>query len=214
VRVPGYLVLTAKVSKLRVCTNGPLDHMLVVAVISLILLSGDMARSAVMKNPQGDPSLQHIQSTPSDNTTPTFTAAQCHGIADLSTTSRPVFTQRDNGEWECSYMIEYKETGHTPSLFLQIRGTESGIWSNFRLKLNFGSLLSRQVLGARAANLVYLLVGTNTPVKDLDAVLASGRDLEMSFDGVTLKYKQERLDTNRFNLFGSRTPVVERKLPE
>ncbi|UHS63249.1 hypothetical protein HRR99_16745 [Agrobacterium vaccinii] len=173
-----------------------------------------MAQGAAMDHAQADAILQHVQSTPSASTTPAFTAAQCHGIADLSTKSRPVFTQRDNGEWECSYMIEYKETGHTPSLFLQIRGTESGIWSNFRLKLNFGSLLSRQVLGARAANLVYLLVGTNTPVKDLDAVLASGRDLEMSFDGVTLKYKQERLDTNRFNLFGSRTPVVERKLPE
>lgn len=188
--------------------------MLVVAVISLFLLGGDAARTAAMGDPHADAMVHNIQSAPSIGMAPTFTAAQCQSIADLSATSRPVFIQKNNGEWECSYLIDYAETGHTPSLFLQIRGMEPGIWSNFRLKLNFGSLLSRQVLGARAANLVYLLVGPNIPIKDLDAVLASGRELEMSFDSVTLKYKQERVDTNRFNLFGSHKPTVERKLPQ
>ncbi|NTJ43927.1 hypothetical protein G6L28_15100 [Agrobacterium larrymoorei] len=132
-----------------------------------------------------------------------FDATRCRAIADLSSKSLPSFSSKDNGEWECTYLLEYPETGHAPSLFIQIRGFEPGQWKNFRLKLNFGSLLSRQVLGKRAANLVYMLVGEQTPIRQMDATLAEGREFELSFEGITLRYKRELFDTSRFNLFGT-----------
>lgn len=137
---------------------------------------------------------------------PVFDAAHCRAIADLSAKNPPSFTAKENGEWECTYLLEYPETGHTPSLFIQVRGVEPGKWTSFRLKLNFGSLLSRQVLGMRAANLVYTLTGEQTPIRQLDAVLAEGREFELSFDTINLRYRQERMDTARFNLFGANTP--------
>lgn len=135
-----------------------------------------------------------------------FDAARCRGIAELTTQTPPMFIQKENGEWECSYMLEYPETGHSPSVFVQIRGIEPGVWSSFRLKLNVGSLLSRQVLGNRAANLVYELIGDQMPMRELGAVLAAGQEFELSFDGVKLTYRQERFDKMRYNLSGTNAP--------
>jgi hypothetical protein len=135
--------------------------------------------------------------------TPGFDEMKCRRIADLSSPSRPVFIQKPDGEWECSYQLEYSETGHTPSVFLQIRGFEPGVWSSFRLKLNFGSLLSRQVLGDRAASLVYALIGDQTPMRELSVTLGAGREFEASFESITLRYRQERFDATRYNLSGT-----------
>jgi hypothetical protein len=134
---------------------------------------------------------------------PRFDATRCRGIADLSNTSRPVFIEKSDGQWECSYLLEYHETTHNPSVFIQIRGIQAGIWSSFRVKLNFGSLLSRQVLGARAAALIYALIGDKTPARDLATSLAAGRDFEISFDSIVLKYKRERFDDARYNFTGT-----------
>ncbi|WP_320201890.1 DUF6030 family protein [Agrobacterium sp. rho-13.3] len=133
---------------------------------------------------------------------PSFNRQRCRGIADLSLASRPVFTERENGGWECVYVLEYSETGHSPSVFVQIRGLKAGTWSSFRLKLNFGSILSRQVLSARAAALVHALIGNREPIKGLAAELAEGHDFDRSFNRITLKYRQERLDNSRYNLTG------------
>ncbi len=186
--------------------------MLISSIFSLFLvgISAQPGMSADIRRVAAAADYIQIQAGPEPS--PHFGASQCRSIADLSASSRPVFNTAENGEWECSYQLEYSETGHTPSLFIQIRGIEPGVWSSFRIKLNFGSLLSRQVLGARAANLVNLLVGTNNPLGNLEAVLATGRELEITFDDVTLKYQQERLDPNRFNLFGSKK--LSRQKPE
>ncbi|MGV1871971.1 MULTISPECIES: DUF6030 family protein [Agrobacterium] len=178
--------------------------MLIPLIISLYLVSGSAQPGTADNKTRHPARVEHVQWKVPPRNSPSFAESQCRSIADLSVSSRPVFTVTENGEWECTYLIEYSETGHKPSLFIQIRGLDPGIWSSFRLKLNFGSPLSRQVLGAQAADLVYLLIGTNTPVRDLDAMLAAGRELEMTFDDVTLKYRQERTDSNRFNLFGSK----------
>lgn len=188
--------------------------MLVVPIFSLLFLGGYPVQPTATSAVGPDALVHNIQFASSASAPQTFNASKCQSLADLSGISRPVFTQRENGEWECSYLMEYKETGHSPSLFLLIRGMEPNVWSNFRIKLNFGSLLSRQVLGARASNVIFRLVGTNTPLKDLGPMMASGRELEMSFDGIILKYQQERTDPNRYNFFGSLKPAVQKKLPE
>jgi hypothetical protein len=131
-----------------------------------------------------------------------FTAARCRGIADISSKVRPLFQVKENGEWECTYLLEYPETGHSPSLFIQVRGVHPEQWSSFRLKLNFGSLLSRQVLGGRAAAIVYTLIGDQSPLRELDVTLALGREFDLSFSGITLRYKQEAFDASRYNLYG------------
>jgi hypothetical protein len=178
--------------------------MLISSIFSLFLVgvSAQPGMDAALRRAAAAADYIQVQAAPSP--TSHFGASQCRSIADLSASNKPVFITTENGEWECTYQLEYSETGHTPSLFIQIRGIEPGVWSSFRIKLNFGSLLSRQVLGARAANLVNLLVGTNNPLGNLEGVLATGRELEITFDDVTLKYQQERLDPNRFNLFGSK----------
>lgn len=145
--------------------------------------------------------------TPAAPVTPGFDETKCRRIADLSSPSRPVFTEKPDGEWECSYQLEYSETGHKPSVFLQIRGFEPGAWSSFRVKLNFGSLLSRQVLGDRAANLTYALIGDETPMRELAVTLGAGREFEASFGGITLRYRKERFNESRFNLSGARVPT-------
>ncbi|QCI99378.1 DUF6030 family protein [Agrobacterium larrymoorei] len=145
---------------------------------------------------------------------PKFDAARCRGIADLSSKAQPMFQQKENGEWECSYLLDYTETGHTPSVFIQIRGVEPGRWSSFRLKLNFGSILSRQALGGRAASIVYTLIGDQTPLRELGVTLAGGRDFELLFNGMSLKYKQERFDKTRFNLSGTNAPNPNKETTE
>ena len=144
---------------------------------------------------------------PAAPVTPGFDETKCRRIADLSSPSRPVFTEKPDGEWECSYQLEYSETGHKPSVFLQIRGFEPGAWSSFRVKLNFGSLLSRQVLGDRAASLTYALIGDETPMRELAVTLGAGREFEASFGGITLRYRKERFNESRFNLSGARVPT-------
>ncbi|MDQ1184611.1 DUF6030 family protein [Agrobacterium larrymoorei] len=131
-----------------------------------------------------------------------FNAARCRGIADISSKTQPLFQLKENGEWECTYLVEYHETGHSPSLFIQVRGSDTNRWNSFRLKLNFGSLLSRQVLGGRAAAIVYTLIGDQSPLRELDMTLALGREFELSFSGITLRYKQEAFDASRYNLSG------------
>lgn len=179
--------------------------MLLASIISLSLL-GVETRPATASDVLRPPNtiLHTVQWSPTVSTFFGFDEKRCLAIADLSATEKPAFIGQDTGEWQCTYVIDYAETGHKPSLFLQIRGVEPGVWSNFRIKLNFGSLLSRQVLAARATTIVSSLIGTNMPLKDLEVVLASGQDLEIAFGEATLKYKQERGDTNRYNLFGSR----------
>lgn len=192
----------------------PSNSMLTSYIFSLFLVGVVAQPGTNVDILRREAGVDYVQSQAAPSSTPNFAAFQCSSIADLSASSRPVFTKTDNGDWECSSMLEYSETGHTPSLFIQIRGIEPGVWSSFRVKLNFGSLLSRQVLGARAANLIHLLVGTNTPLRDLEGVLASGRELEITFDDVTLKYRQERLDPNRFNLFGSKKLSPQKSAPK
>ncbi len=184
--------------------------MLVAAILSLLLVGGD-AGLATTSGAQVTPAVQQAQQDTSTSPASSFNAPRCQGMADLSSPNRPVFIEKQNGEWECTYLLEYSETGHSPSVFIQIRGVAAGTWNSFRLKLNFGSLLSRQVLATRAASLVNSLFGTKTPLTDLDGMLASGREFELTFDGVTLKYRQERMDENRFNLFGSQNVVDARK---
>lgn len=179
--------------------------MLLASIISLSLLGVELqpaTASDISQSP--NTALHHVQWSPTVSTFFGFDEKRCLAIAELSAPEKPVFTAQDTGDWQCTYVIDYAETGHKPSLFLQIRGMEPGVWSNFRIKLNFGSVLSRQVLGARAANIVYSLLGTNMPLKELEVVLASGLDMEIAFGSVTLKYRQERGDTNRYNLFGTR----------
>ena len=155
------------------------------------------------------------RTTSAPGVVPSFDEMKCRRIADLSSPSRPVFIEKPDGEWECSYQLEYTETGHTPSVFLQIRGFEPGVWSSFRLKLNFGSILSRQVLGDRAASLVYALIGDQTPMRELSVTLGAGHEFEASFEGITLRYRQERFDTTRYNLSGTnRSGRSEPPLPK
>ncbi len=196
-----------------------MNTMLAAIVIPFILAGGgDVGRTAAVLPvlPQS-PSVQLVQLNAPREAVADFNALRCKGIGDLSSPNKPVFTEKGNGEWECTYLQEYPETGHTPSVFLQIRGVEAGVWSSFRLKLNFGSLLSRQVLGTRAANLVYTLIGNDTPMRELDVTLAAGREFEIAFGGITLKYLQERMDQTRFNVFGTqkgRVPDTAPPAPE
>lgn len=180
--------------------------MLLASIISLSLLGVALQLATASDASQSPNTTLHpAQWSPTVSTFFGFDEKRCLGIADLSSPEKPVFTTHDTGEWQCTYVIDYAETGHKPSLFLQIRGVEPGVWNNFRIKLNFGSVLSRQVLAARAANIVYSLLGTNMPLKDLEVVLASELDMEIAFGEATLKYRQERGDPNRYNLFGTRT---------
>ncbi|WP_243257877.1 DUF6030 family protein [Rhizobium skierniewicense] len=180
--------------------------MLLASIISLFVLSVETRPATVLHVSQSPKTQRHpVQGSPSVSTFFGFDEKRCLGIAELSSSEKPVFTAYDTGEWQCTYVIDYAETGHKPSLFLQIRGVEPGVWNNFRIKLNFGSVLSRQVLAARAANIVYSLFGTNMALKDLETVLASGLDMEIAFGEASLKYRQERGDPNRYNLFGTRT---------
>ncbi|MDQ1194385.1 DUF6030 family protein [Agrobacterium sp. SORGH_AS 787] len=169
--------------------------------ISVLLLS--LAGSGLGGTPN-DSDIAYRQvdfSTPS-NVRSSFTAARCRSIADISSKVQPLFQVKENGEWECTYLLEYPETGHSPSLFIQIRGVHPERWSSFRLKLNFGSLLSRQLLGGRAAAIVYTLIGDQSPLRELDVTLALGRQFDISFSGITLRYKQEAFDASRYNLSG------------
>ena len=172
-----------------------------ILLISLFLLIStctniDAATSTVA------PSYHQPEPPEQRNITSSFNATRCRGIADISSKSPPLFQVRENGEWECTYLLEYPETGHSPSLFIQIRGVHADRWSSFRLKLNFGSLLSRQVLGGRAAAIIYTLIGDQSPLRELDVTLALGREFDISFGGVSLRYKKEAFDTSRYNLFG------------
>lgn len=129
---------------------------------------------------------------------PNFGADRCLGMANLSVAGRPAFRQHENG-WECTYLLEYRETGQQPSLFVQIRGAETGVWSSFRVKFKFGSHLSRQVLGGDAAKIVYLLTGNR--VSDLNELFAARQDFEMPLNDLMLKFVREAGEANSFNLF-------------
>ncbi len=51
----------------------------------------------------------------------------------------------------------------------------------FRLKLNFGSVLSRQELDVSGCQLVQAIVGERIHVKDLAAMLAAQKDFTIAF---------------------------------
>lgn len=140
----------------------------------------------------------------------TFDAARCRGLSDLSQKNPPTFMQSESGDWECNSLLEFPETGRTPSLFIQIRGNKDGGWTYFRLKLNFGSPLSRQILNERAISVVKILIGNETPIKDLAAKLAAGQEFESTLAGAKLRYKQEGMEKSRFNLFGTNSPGFSR----
>lgn len=76
-------------------------------------------------------------------------------------------------------------------------------WSSFRLKLNFGSVLSRQALASQAASLVRVIVGEQIHVKELAKLLAAQKDFAITLGRIELVYKRERLDETRFNLTGT-----------
>lgn len=135
-----------------------------------------------------------------------FDQKRCIGFADLELADRPVFTQEEGGEWECSYLLEYPETSHRPSIFVLVRGVQAETWSSFRLKLNFGSVLSRQALATEAAFLVRTIVGQHIHVKELATMLAAQKDFTITLGRIELAYKRERLDETRFNLTGTEAP--------
>ncbi|MCJ8521140.1 hypothetical protein ABID21_004220 [Pseudorhizobium tarimense] len=107
---------------------------------------------------------------------PDFDEADCRSLALLSQTSVPEFRSYVNGGWECSYLLEFPETGLSSSVFIQVRGDVYGAWSNFRIKLNFGSHLSRQNLASVTVGLVDRLAGLGVSNKDaLQQALARQR---------------------------------------
>ena len=177
--------------------------MLIVALLSLVgITMNDVQTVRVIDSPP----LQQIAAKEGRISIHNFDAVRCKAVADLSQKAPPTFTQMPSGDWECNSLLEFPETGRTPSLFIQIRGNKDGRWTYVRLKLNFGSPLSRQVLSERAVSVMHMLIGDRTSVKDLPAKLAAGQEFESTVAGAKVRYKQEGMDKSRFNLFGTNSP--------
>lgn len=184
--------------------------MLMISILSLALMPIDTA-SATLRI--ASPPLAQAASKGARLPAKAFDVARCLGMSDLSQKNRPVFQEGPNGEWECMSFLEFPETGHNPSIFIQIRGAKGESWSTFRLKLNFGSLLSSQSLSERAVDIIEALIGDRTPMEELRAKLAARQEFETSIAGVGLRYRQEGMDPTRFNLFGSNIPPLRGTLP-
>lgn len=185
--------------------------MLVVALLSFVGITVDDTRTARVMEPAP---LQQIVAKAGRIPVRNFDATRCKALADLSQKAAPTFTQMPNGDWECNSLLEFPETGRTPSLFIQIRGNKDGRWTYFRLKLNFGSPLSRQILSERALSVIHMLIGDRTPMKDLTAKLAAGQEFESALAGAKVRYKQEGMDKSRFNLFGTNSPGFSKGIAE
>lgn len=177
--------------------------MLIVAFLSFVALSMNDGQTAQVTDP-----ILPQQTAAKEGRLPVriFDAARCRGLSDLSQKSPPTFMRAESGDWECNSLLEFPETGRTPSLFIQIRGNKDGPWTYFRLKFNFGSPLSHQILGERATSVIKMLIGNETPTKDLAARLAAGQEFESTLAGAKLRYKQEGMEKSRFNLFGTNSP--------
>lgn len=137
-------------------------------------------------------------------TLPAFDRADCQSLASLPQTSLPEYQSYENGGWECSHLLEFPETGFSSSVFIQVRGDVASVWTNFRIKLNFGSHLSRQNLASVTVGFVDRLVGLGVANKDaLEDALARQTAFTTSVDGVAMRYWQEPIDERRFHLMGS-----------
>lgn len=156
--------------------------------------------------PETAKSARSLADAPEARSITRFDQRRCSGFTDLELADRPIFTQHEGGEWECSYLLEYPETSHRPSIFVLVRGVEAERWINFRLKLNFGSMLSRQALASQAAFMVRAIVGEHIRVKELATMLAAQKDFTVTLGKIELVYKRERLDETRFNLSGTAAP--------
>lgn len=176
-------------------------------LLLILCLNATLANATVVDGarPQQTPKVGSLKSGRLLGARPAtrFDGNRCRGLADLGAGERPAFLARESGEWECSYLIDYPETSHQPSVFVVIRGVKAEVWSNFRLKLNFGSVLSRQELASQAAQLVQAIVGERIHVKDLAAMLAAQKDFTIAFGNIEFVYKRERMDETRFNLTGT-----------
>lgn len=184
--------------------------MLMISVLSLALTPIDTAKATLrIASP---PPIQAV-SKGARLPAKTFDASRCRGISDLSQKKPPVFQEGANGEWECTSFLEFPETGHAPSIFVQIRGAKGESWSTFRLKLNFGSPLSRQSLSEKAVAIIESLIGDRTQLEELRTRLAARQEFESSIAGIGLRYRQEGMDPTRFNLFGKNIPPLRGTLP-
>ncbi|MDQ1196828.1 DUF6030 family protein [Agrobacterium sp. SORGH_AS 787] len=185
--------------------------MLIVALLSFVgITMGDTRTAQVVDSAP----FQQVAAKEGRMSIRNFDAARCKALADLSQKEAPTFTQMPSGEWECNSLLEFPETGRTPSLFIQIRGNKDGRWTYFRLKLNFGSSLSRQTLSERAVSIIHLLIGERTSTTDLATSLAAGQEFESTIAGAKVRYKQEGMDKSRFNFFGTNSPGYSKGIAE